>query len=53
MDATPHHYTSTACLHGVHEQCGKGMRERGEPGPPHCKFCPAVCECPCHTEVTG
>jgi hypothetical protein len=40
-----HVYLSTACAHGLHEQCGNGMRTRGEPGEPHCKFCPAVCIC--------
>lgn len=40
-----HYYLSTACLHGMHDKCGAGMRSRGETGPPHCKFCPAVCTC--------
>lgn len=41
-----HTYVSTACLHGEHGQCGTMQHDRGEPGPPRCKFCPAVCACP-------
>ncbi len=41
-----HLYLSCACLHGEHEQCGKTQHGRGEPGVPHCKFCPATCLCP-------
>ena len=40
-----HRYLSTACEHEQHNDCGKGMRERGETGPPHCKYCPSVCVC--------
>lgn len=40
-----HDYLSTACLHGDHNDCGIKQRERGEPGPPHCKYCDAVCIC--------
>lgn len=42
-----HSYLSTACHHGLHDQCGEGMRQRGETGLPHCKFCEAVCGCDC------
>ncbi len=42
----PHVYMSCACLHGLHEQCGRLQHERGDVGAPHCKFCPAVCLCP-------
>lgn len=41
-----HIYLSTACEHGEHDECGRKQRDRGEVGPPHCKFCPAVCVCP-------
>lgn len=37
----PHEYTSTACHHGLHEQC----RQR-------CKFCDTPCRCECHKEPT-
>lgn len=32
--STPHHYISTACQHGLHEQCRRS-----------CKFCGAICAC--------
>lgn len=32
-----HHYLSTACYHGHHNQCRQT-----------CKFCPAECRCTCH-----
>ncbi len=35
-----HYYLSTACLHGEHPQCRAT-----------CKFCPAECICPCHTQT--
>lgn len=44
------HYTSTACMHGLHTLCGEGMRLRGEEGQPHCKYCDAVCSCECHEQ---
>lgn len=50
---TGHRYLSTACLHGLHDQCGVKQAERGETGPPHCKHCPSVCICPCHPSTTG
>lgn len=43
-----HNYLSTACLHGLHDRCGEKQAERGEDGPPHCKFCDAPCRCECH-----
>lgn len=33
----PHAYVSTACMHGIHDQCRK-----------ECKFCKAPCGCACH-----
>lgn len=36
-DLVPHDYVSTACHHGLHEQCRLT-----------CKFCPTDCGCPCH-----
>jgi hypothetical protein len=42
-----HRYLSTACLHGRHSECGGTQHARGDPSAPHCKFCPALCECPC------
>lgn len=44
-----HVYVSTACLHGLCGVCGTAQRDRDEPGPPHCKFCTAVCACPLPT----
>ena len=43
---TGHRYLSTACHHGLHDQCGVVQAERGEDGPPHCKHCRSVCICP-------
>lgn len=48
-----HTYTSTACHHGLHTRCGAVQAERGEPGAPHCKFCPAPCVCGCHDATEG
>lgn len=44
-----HVYLSTSCRHHHHTQCGTQQHDRGEPGQPHCKHCPAPCICPCHT----
>jgi hypothetical protein len=41
-----HRYLSTACLHGVHGECGRLQHDRGELGVPHCKYCQASCLCP-------
>ncbi len=41
----PKGYTSTYCQHGAHKMCGAKQRERGDMSPPHCKLCPAVCQC--------
>lgn len=35
-----HPYTSTYCLHGVHERCRL-----------NCKLCNAPCRCDCHVEL--
>lgn len=32
-----HHYTSTACVHQLHDQCRRT-----------CKFCGHYCQCWCH-----
>jgi hypothetical protein len=32
-----HYHISTACLHSMHQGCRK-----------QCKFCDALCACPCH-----
>jgi len=45
-DGEAHAYISTACQHGQHRQCGVKQLARGDFGPPHCKYCPAVCACP-------
>lgn len=37
---TDHLYVSTACQHGLHGHC----RER-------CKYCDALCLCPCHRQT--
>jgi hypothetical protein len=34
-----HKYTSTACMHGLHDRCRQ-----------ECKFCNATCRCTCHKE---
>lgn len=41
-----HTYLSTACRHGLHEQCGQKQQQRGDTSTPHCKFCAARCVCP-------
>lgn len=46
------HYTSTACHHELHEQCGTAQHDRGEDGQPHCKWCPEPCRCVCHREAS-
>src|SRR5271156_3765705 len=38
--AAQYHCLSTACLHSMHESCRK-----------QCKFCNALCVCPCHATV--
>jgi hypothetical protein len=35
-----HHYTSTYCMHKVHDRCRLA-----------CKVCTAPCECDCHKET--
>ena len=57
MSGIRHRYLSTACLHAVepgrsllHEYC-KGLS--GHSGPKRggeCKFCRALCVCPCHQD---
>lgn len=42
----PGGYVSTACQHGLHDECGCRQRERSDTTPPHCKYCPASCACP-------
>jgi hypothetical protein len=37
---TGHAYTSTACLHGHHDQCRQA-----------CKFCQSTCRCSCHLDT--
>lgn len=44
-----HLYLSTGCLHDQHAHCNSSVNITGgskEPGV--CKWCPAVCVCPCH-----
>ncbi len=45
-----HHYLSTACLHGRHDYCRSEVKldGTGPKRPGRCKFCPALCTCPCH-----
>lgn len=48
-----HAYLSTGCFHGEHGYCASdtGSNERQETWhkkPARCKFCTAVCVCPCH-----
>jgi len=40
-----HHYLSTACLHGLHAECGRAQRGRGDLSVPHCKHCSSPCAC--------
>ena len=42
MTLIEHVYTSTACQHGLHDQCRRT-----------CKFCDAHCRCNCHTTMHG
>lgn len=44
-----HRYLSTGCLHNRHDYCQSMTGYQGEKRPARCKFCPAECECPCHT----
>lgn len=39
--STAHSYHSTACQHGIHEQCRRT-----------CKFCDQKCGCDCHAAPT-
>ncbi len=39
MNQEEHDYLSTACFHGLHEQCRK-----------QCKFCDVECRCDCHQD---
>jgi hypothetical protein len=38
----PHDYTSTACLHDLHQSCRR-----------NCKFCDSHCQCKCHLVTTA
>jgi hypothetical protein len=35
-----HAYVSTACIHELHDRCRLT-----------CKFCEAICRCPCHGAI--
>lgn len=49
----PHRYLSTGCLHRNHEHCRSTVAADGHTKTPGtCKFCTAVCVCPCHREET-
>ncbi len=44
-----HFYLSTGCLHEVHQHCQSIVAiTGGEKIPGVCKWCPAICVCPCH-----
>lgn len=43
-----HLYVSTGCQHGRHDYCALTEGAAGEKRPAKCKFCPALCLCPCH-----
>jgi len=49
---TIHVYLSTSCLHSQHEHCRSDVGPHGRKVPGQCKWCPAMCVCPCHQEVT-
>lgn len=40
LPISEHAYVSTACHHGLHDQCRR-----------RCKFCEIACSCPCHGSV--
>lgn len=46
-----HIYLSTACLHGEHTYCQARAGLVGTKLPAQCKFCSALCVCPCHEPV--
>lgn len=48
-----HVYLSTACLHGRHEYCARDVGLTGTKTPQTCKWCPAQCVCPCHSDEVG
>ncbi|MEV2259161.1 hypothetical protein AB0J13_10935 [Streptomyces anulatus] len=48
-----HVYLSTGCLHGEHAYCQSMTGQQGEKRPGRCKFCDALCTCPCHGEKEG
>lgn len=49
--AGEHYYLSTSCFHDVHQHCRSAINIDGDPKTPGtCKWCPAVCICPCHHE---
>jgi hypothetical protein len=48
--SVPHAYISTACQHGRHDYCESRDGAVGAKVPRRCKFCPATCLCPAHTD---
>lgn len=49
-----HEYLSTGCLHDDCEHCRSTVAADGHTKTPGtCKFCTAVCVCPCHREETA
>ena len=51
-EATGHVYLSTGCLHGEHDYCQAMTGHAGAKRPGQCKFCSALCTCPCHQSTT-
>jgi hypothetical protein len=47
---TRHIYLSTSCFHDQHNYCQAHTGLSGAKTPAVCKWCPAVCVCPCHQE---
>ena len=43
-----HQYLSTGCRHDNHLYCQSMTGQHGEKRPGRCKFCEALCVCPCH-----
>lgn len=49
----PHVYLSTGCLHGEHDYCQSMTGIQGDKRGGRCKFCDALCTCPCHQPATS
>jgi hypothetical protein len=52
LDRHRHHYLSTACLHGIHDDCDIDTRryDGTRKTAATCKYCRAPCVCPHHKQ---